>query len=799
MRVGVVRTQVPFVTGGAERHAARLCEALNRYGHEAVEITLPFKWYPGTVLADSILAAKLTDLSEFEGVPVDLMIGLKFPAYLAHHPNKTFWILHQHRQAYDQWTLGTSDLLHDPDGAALRHLIHEEDRAALTEARHPIYANSRNVASRLETYLGLSARPLYHPPPLEDRLVQGNMGGYLFAPGRINPSKRLDLVLKSMARTASSPPLVIAGIAENPAYQEQLQKLSHELGVADRVSWLGGIDDETLIRTYADARAVVFVPQDEDYGYITLEAMLSGKPVITVTDAGGPLEFIEHEAQGLVVPPKPDRLGKAFDRIMEDPALAEKLGQGGLDHYRAMEIGWVGVVETLTGCAVRQAGDTHGMSLSVETEAAETLQTQSEAVETLRSAVAPPAASVPLPFASVVDVLNAYVFDRWPEKLGHDGSTVEPGLVDYLGTHWQRFLTTLETLRALSPKRVLDVGVFPPLVFEALMANLWPGVKMAGLWEGPEPWSQHVKSRSDRLADFEITLSPANSERDRWPFETGAFDLVLGMEILEHLAVDPYFFFSEAARVLEPGGYILITTPNVTSHRGVWKVLNRLAPYSFGIFVPTGGVYGRHNREYAPEEVELLGYAAGFETQQLFTADVYDDAIDPGTAELLVGRGDTLSLRGETIFYLGRKTGESTGAPGRLYHGDPVRMSGRLRLDRTESETGLAQLVAVNTSTVWWPVEGKGATCFLAQWIDATGTLVHQVVLELLTEPVAPGAEQGIRLRLDPNHAGRPDGHLKLHLFQAGVGPFSGTGRAPSLMVPCSQEAFLRLAARAYG
>ena len=92
--------------------------------------------------------------------------------------------------------IGTSDLLHDPDGAALRHLIHEEDRAALTGTAHPVYANSRNVASRLETYLGLSARPLYHPPPLAERLVQGDTGDYLFAPGRINPSKRLDLILK---------------------------------------------------------------------------------------------------------------------------------------------------------------------------------------------------------------------------------------------------------------------------------------------------------------------------------------------------------------------------------------------------------------------------------------------------------------------------------------------------------------------------------------------------------------------------------------------------------------------------
>ena len=83
MRIGVLRTQVPFVTGGAERHAANLVRELNRYGHEAVEITLPFKWYPGEVLADHILAARMVDLTEAEGVPIDMLIGLKFPAYLA--------------------------------------------------------------------------------------------------------------------------------------------------------------------------------------------------------------------------------------------------------------------------------------------------------------------------------------------------------------------------------------------------------------------------------------------------------------------------------------------------------------------------------------------------------------------------------------------------------------------------------------------------------------------------------------------------------------------------------------------
>ena len=199
MRIGVLRTQVPFVTGGAERHGANLVTALNARGFEAAEITVPFKWYPGEVLADHIMAAKMLDVSEVEGVKTDLTIGLKFPAYLANHPNRLFWVLHQHRQAYDQWDLGTSDLLDDPQGEALRALIHEEDRAAFEASPHPIYANSGNVAGRLEKHLGLASQPLYHPPPNADALRQGAYGYYLFVPGRINPSKRLELTLRALA------------------------------------------------------------------------------------------------------------------------------------------------------------------------------------------------------------------------------------------------------------------------------------------------------------------------------------------------------------------------------------------------------------------------------------------------------------------------------------------------------------------------------------------------------------------------------------------------------------------------
>lgn len=793
MRIGVVRTQVPFVTGGAERHALGLVQALRQYGHDACEITLPFKWYPVETLTDSIMAARLTDLSEAEGVPIDMMIGLKFPAYLARHPNPVFWLIHQHRQAYDMWDAGTSDLLDSPDGMMARDMIQAEDRATFARSNRPIYANSQNVAGRLEKYLGLGAQALYHPPPLADHLTTGAYGDYLFAPGRLNPSKRVDLMLRALAKTPGYLRLVIAGVPENPAYLDELRSLASALGIAGRVSWLGGIDDATMIRRYAEARAVVFTPQDEDLGYITLEAMLSGKPVITTTDAGGPLEFITQGREGLITAPDAQALSQAFVRLSEDAALAETMGSAGLARYQSLNISWEHVVETLTGqTAQAQPGPAQIAALEVRAAATPA----AAAVARVQAAVAPPSPP-PLPFTSITEVLEAYAFDTLPAEDGAGPAPVEPGLAQYLGTHWTRYQTTLHHVVGCAPRDILDVGVFPPLAFEAMVINALPDVKMSGVWEGPNPYAQSVKSLNPAYPDFDIELRPANIERDVMPYGDAEFDMVLGMEIFEHLALDPHFFLSQAARVLRPGGHIILTTPNVGSHRGVQKILNRQSPYSFGLFVPTGGVYGRHNREYTPREVEALAHGAGFETHYLGTVDVYEDYVDPSTAALLIAREDELNLRGETIFFVGRKVGSPTAPPPGLYHGDPARLSGQMTITTDETDTGLTQITAHNTSSGWWPASGDKATALLAEWINGEDYLVHTNVILPLNEAIAPGEKTTFSFRRDVGGSAPDGGMLKLQFFQTGVGTFTGTGRANLLMMPCSEAAFLALAKRA--
>ncbi len=89
-------------------------------------------------------------------------------------------------------------------------------------------------------------------------------------------------------------------------------------------------------------------PFDEDYGYVTLEGFAARRPVVTLTDAGGPLEFVTDGETGLVTPPEPQAIAHAFDRLFSNRPLAKKMGEAGNEKLRATVPGWPEVVARLT-------------------------------------------------------------------------------------------------------------------------------------------------------------------------------------------------------------------------------------------------------------------------------------------------------------------------------------------------------------------------------------------------------------------------------------------------------------------
>jgi hypothetical protein len=132
MRIAVLHPQTAFTRGGAELHTESLVRALREAGHDAEEVVIAGKWYPATELAHQMAVWRSFDITESNGLKVDAVIALKFPAYLAPHERKIVWLIHQHRTAYELWD--------HPDFADLSR---QEDGATVSGLRRPLATGGR--------------------------------------------------------------------------------------------------------------------------------------------------------------------------------------------------------------------------------------------------------------------------------------------------------------------------------------------------------------------------------------------------------------------------------------------------------------------------------------------------------------------------------------------------------------------------------------------------------------------------------------------------------------------------------
>ena len=154
---------------------------------------------------------------------------------------------------------------------------------------------------------------------------------FLFV-SRLTRLKRADLVIRALATgDGAGIAAVIAGDGEE---RGPLERLASELGVANRVTFPGRLDDQQLVGHLARCRAVVFPPFQEDYGFVTAEAFASRKAVLTCRDSGGPSELVKDGVNGLIVEPTPDALGRAMRRLADDAALAERMGTAAFEAAR---------------------------------------------------------------------------------------------------------------------------------------------------------------------------------------------------------------------------------------------------------------------------------------------------------------------------------------------------------------------------------------------------------------------------------------------------------------------------------
>lgn len=364
MRIALLHPHsAPLAIGGAENLVWGLQDHLRAEGHICEIVSVAGRENSVVDVVAGYLAFAGLDLGGY-----DLVISGKYPAFAAAHDRHVVWMLHRLRGLYDTYAGGdySPGLLAHPEVAAARRelarlhrsgalagtnglrdllglvhelearappeflafpgpfardVVHALDDAALAPGRIERYAAiSRTVAKRTGYFpRGCDVRVLYPPPHRYNHRCGGQH--YFFTSSRLDEAKRIRLLIEAVRRTETNVPLLIAGAGPE---EGRLRELA---GDDPRVRFLGFVPDEEMSGLYADALAVPFVPYDEDYGLVAIEAMRSAKPVLTVADAGGPTEFVIDGVTGRVVAPEPAAIAAALDALAGDRVGAAAMGE----------------------------------------------------------------------------------------------------------------------------------------------------------------------------------------------------------------------------------------------------------------------------------------------------------------------------------------------------------------------------------------------------------------------------------------------------------------------------------------
>jgi glycosyltransferase involved in cell wall biosynthesis len=345
MRVAIVDSQVPFFHGGAELLGSNLADAMRALGHEVETGRMALNpAFPADIRRAMDFALR-EDTARWIAAP-DVVVALRFPAYLVRAANKRVWLLHQLRQYYEYFDETRAAAADPAEAHVLKERIAAVDREAL-EGASRLWTMSRRVAERTAQYNGMKPAPSLWPPlPVEGCFYRGRQDPYIFAPSRLEQHKRQWLLIEAMAHVKSGVKAVIGGGGGGwVGYQERIERL----GLGDRVLMTGPLAQDVLAAWYANALAVFFGPLDEDYGFVTLEAMLSGKPVITCRDSGGPLDFVVDGENGRVADADPRAIAAAIDALAADPRRAAGMGMAGYDGYRKLGLTWEKTASVLLG------------------------------------------------------------------------------------------------------------------------------------------------------------------------------------------------------------------------------------------------------------------------------------------------------------------------------------------------------------------------------------------------------------------------------------------------------------------
>ncbi len=368
---------IPFTMGGMEYLLRGLVNNISELSNHKVElIKLPTKEDNFWNIIDSYRQFYKLNLDHF-----DMVISTKYPAWMVEHNNHICYMAHRLRGLYDTYHFtklplepdrknteinkildyldssevsidGLLELLEalrkmknnipdyyfDLPSPFLRKIVHFLDDQGLKKIKK-FYSISQTVKDRKEYFPENSKVEVVYPPSFLKNLKNGAYD-YLFTISRLDNAKRVQLIVEAMKYVKEDIKLKIAGTGP---MEKELKKIAEN---DKRIEFLGFVSDSEAEEYYANSKGVIYIPYEEDYGLVTIEAMMCKKPVITCSDSGGALEFVVDGITGFISIPNPKEIGKKITKL-NDMNSDELKSMGENCFEKVKSITWENVTEKL--------------------------------------------------------------------------------------------------------------------------------------------------------------------------------------------------------------------------------------------------------------------------------------------------------------------------------------------------------------------------------------------------------------------------------------------------------------------
>jgi glycosyltransferase involved in cell wall biosynthesis len=316
--------------GGAERFYDELVSAFIHRGYQTELVNIPCDESTFENVIQNYEACKGINLDEY-----DLVVSTKAPTYAVRHHNHILYLLHTTRVFYDMFDIVFKDKSNDH--YIQRQEVIDLDNMALDGVKN-IFTIGHEVSNRLLKWNGRKSEVLHPPLPSLD-FYNSSQGDYIYMPGRLHDWKRVHLAIEAVKLSTLPLSLIISGDGD------AAEKLKNQAGSDPRIKFVGRISDQEVLKYYANALCVAFLPIHEDYGYVALEAMASSKPVVTCSDSGEPTYFIKNMGNGLVCEPNAESLRDAFEFLFANRNQASQLGDNALKSNKMLE--WPDIVDRI--------------------------------------------------------------------------------------------------------------------------------------------------------------------------------------------------------------------------------------------------------------------------------------------------------------------------------------------------------------------------------------------------------------------------------------------------------------------